>query len=63
MENLDSNYETYVLCTNCPFRGKIKILKGYRPDQTTCPKCGNLTLKNDPNGEIFNRPRVVDDYK
>lgn len=58
----DNKYEAYVFCNNCVAHKKIEIPKGSLINQTACPKCGNLTLKIDPNGEIFERPSKKPNY-
>jgi len=57
MTNPDSSYEAYIVCSNCLVHKKIEIPKGSIISQTPCPKCGNLTLEVDPNGEISDRPQ------
>jgi Zn ribbon nucleic-acid-binding protein len=50
-----SFYEAFVFCVNCHNREKMSIPKGSRIEDTNCENCGNMSLKIDPNGEIFNR--------
>lgn len=60
MEN--STYEAYTFCENCHSHKKTEIPKGSTINETSCPVCGNLTLKIDPNGEIFSRPKRPPNY-
>ena len=60
MEN--STYEAYIFCANCSLHKKIDIPKGSTINQTKCPNCGNMTLRLDPNGELFDRPPKRIDY-
>ena len=63
MSDSNSSYEVYVFCTNCLSHKKIEIPKGSTISQTLCPECDNLTLKIDPNGEIFDRPPKRNNYR
>ena len=63
MENNNTTYKAYVFCTNCNFRKELDIPKGSLVSDVSCPNCGNLTIKIDPNGEIFNRPHRQENYR
>lgn len=63
MENNETTYMVYVFCTNCRFRKEIDVPKGVLISEVSCPNCGNLTIKDDPNGEIFNRPHKPVNYR
>lgn len=52
----ETTYEVYILCQNCLIHKKITLPKGSMIEQCECSNCGNLTLKVDPNGHIFDRP-------
>ncbi len=58
----DSTYEAYIFCQNCHCHKKINVPKGSLINQTGCPNCGNMTLKIDPNGELFDKPISYDSY-
>ena len=62
MENNKTTYKAYIFCTNCHFRKEIEIPKGALINEISCPNCGNLTIKIDPNGKIFNRPPKTINY-
>ena len=59
----DSKYEVYIFCNNCLIHKKIEIPKGSMIGQTVCPNCGNLTLKIDPNGKLFDKPHNPPNYR
>ena len=58
----EPTYDVYTFCENCLMHKKIEIPKGNGVAQTPCPNCGTLSLKDDPNGELFDRPVKHDDY-
>lgn len=62
-QNQKSTYEVYILCTNCLTHDKVTITKGVLISDIPCPNCGNKTLKNDPNGEIFSRPKKPTSFR
>ncbi len=58
-----SSYEAYIFCTNCHVHKKIEINKGLQISDVECPNCANNTLKIDPNGKIFNRPKPRNNFR
>lgn len=62
-QNQQSTYNVYVLCTNCLAHDQMTITKGILLSDVLCPNCGNKTLKNDPNGEIFSRPKKPTSFR
>ena len=63
MENDRTTYKAYIFCTNCHFRKEINIPNGTLISEISCPNCGNLTVVDDPNGEIFNRPHIPTNFR
>ena len=41
----DSVYKIGVVCSNCEYHGPATVNKGTLVSQTSCPRCGNKTLR------------------
>lgn len=62
MDN-NNTYKVFVFCSNCRFRDEIEIPKRTLINETSCPKCGNMTIRDDPNGEMLKKPHIPASYR
>ena len=40
------HYISKVICKNCRYRGRVKILRGLPIEERACPKCGLKELRH-----------------